>query len=222
MVRVGKPAVVLAMLVGAAPFASPGVAFASSAPAQWVRPVPGAVVRPFEPPSVAYGPGHLGVDFAAAPGTPVHAAGAGVVTFAGHVGTAIDVVVLHRDWRRTTYAFLRTAVVHRGDRVGAGGLIGATGGTGENHDGHVLHFGLRDGSKYVDPMQLFAPVDLPEVVHLAPLAGRGTVVDGPAPPGSVLPVRPVVGGPPVDAPPRPHSGWWRRVWGALGRVRRLL
>src|SRR5262249_11693323 len=32
----------------------------------------------------------------------------------------------------------------------------------------VLHFGLRVGDTYVDPMTLFRPVDLAKVVHLAP------------------------------------------------------
>ena len=35
----------------------------------WARPVDGAVLRPFEEPTSVYGPGHRGVDLAAAPGT---------------------------------------------------------------------------------------------------------------------------------------------------------
>jgi hypothetical protein len=45
--------------------------------------------------------------------------------------------------------------------------LGRAGGTGENHTG-VVHFGLRVGDNYVDPMVLFRPPDLAKIVHLAP------------------------------------------------------
>ena len=48
--------------------------------------------------------------------------------------------------------------------------LGTSGGTGTNHDGEVLHFGLRAGDEYLDPMLLFGAVDLASVVHLAPTA----------------------------------------------------
>src|SRR5215470_17947514 len=61
---------------------------AASAPAEWQRPVDGAV------------------DFAAAPDTAVRAAGAGTMTFAGDVAGSLHVVVLHRNGLRTSYSFL--------------------------------------------------------------------------------------------------------------------
>ena len=69
---------------------------------------------------------------------------------------------------RTSYSFLATVTVHRGQRVAAGEVLGTTGGTGPNHAPGVVHFGLRTGDEYVDPMLLFGAVDLTEVVHLAP------------------------------------------------------
>ena len=141
----------------------------AAASTRWIRPVDGRVVRAFRPPRSAYGAGHLGVDFAAAPGTPVRAAGPGIVVFAGRVGDELDVVVRHAGDLRTTYAFLATVTVHAGERVAAGTVVGRTGGRGTNHDGSVLHLGLRVGDTYVDPMQLFGPPDLGAVVHLAPL-----------------------------------------------------
>ncbi len=149
------------------------------ADAGWVHPVDGPVVRPFDPPSTRYGPGHLGVDFRAAPGTPVHAAGPGEVVFAGAVGSTLNVVVLHGGNRRTSYSFLATVHARVGDIVVAGTTVGTTGGSGENHDGSVLHFGLRVGNTYVDPMQLFAPPDLAAVVHLAPTTDQagGPAID---------------------------------------------
>jgi murein DD-endopeptidase MepM/ murein hydrolase activator NlpD len=137
--------------------------------ATWQRPVPGPVARPFDPPKQMYGPGHLGVDFSAAPGTFVRAAGPGTVVFAGTVAFTRHVVIRHAGNLRTSYSFLATIRVRRGDPVQAGDVVGTTGGRGEQHDGTVLHFGLRIGDTYVDPMQLFAGLDLAAHVHLAPL-----------------------------------------------------
>jgi hypothetical protein len=149
-------------------------AFGASVPAsaapmvQWVRPVAGAVVRPFDAPRSRFGAGHLGVDLAAARGTAVRAAGAGVVSFAGAVAGARHVVVAHAGNLRTSYSFLATISVRRGETVAAGDVVGTTGGVGTGHDGTVLHLGLRSGDTYVDPMVLLEPIDLASVVHLAP------------------------------------------------------
>jgi len=131
--------------------------------------VPGPVVRPFIPPRTRYGPGHLGADLAAIPGSPVRAAGEGTVEFAGSVAGVRYVVVRHAGGVRTSYGFLRSVAVRRGQVVGQGAVVGTAGGTGENHDGRVVYIGLRMGGTYVDPMQLFAPVDLSERVRLAPV-----------------------------------------------------
>jgi murein DD-endopeptidase MepM/ murein hydrolase activator NlpD len=156
------------LLISLAIFASlPARADAAPDPG-WKRPVPGAVARPFEPPRHRFGPGHLGVDFRAAPGRPVRAAGPGEVTVAGDVAGALHVVVAHAGGLRTSYSFLATVAVHRGARVRAGDVIGTSGGAGPNHERSVLHLGLRAGDEYVDPMLLFGAVDLTEVVHLAP------------------------------------------------------
>jgi murein DD-endopeptidase MepM/ murein hydrolase activator NlpD len=148
------------------------VAVAFAAPAAgaglWLRPVAGEVVRPFRPPLTRYGAGHLGVDFAAAPGTPVRAAGLGKVEFAGMVANTRHVVVLHPGNLRTSYSFLATIRVHTGQIVGRGTVVGTTGGRGLNHDGAVLHFALRIGAIFIDPMVLFASPDLAARVHLAP------------------------------------------------------
>jgi hypothetical protein len=130
--------------------------------------VVGTVARGFEEPASRYGAGHRGVDFAVPGGAPVHAAGAGVVTFAGLVAGTVHVVVAHAGDLRTSYSFLATAVVHRGDAVGRGDVVGTTGGpAGEHPPG--FHFGLRLGDEYIDPMPLFRPTDLSRVVHLAPV-----------------------------------------------------
>ena len=134
----------------------------------WIRPVPGALVRPFDPPASRFGAGHLGVDFAAPPGTPVRAAGPGVVSYAGTIAGSRHVVIAHAGNLRTSYSFLASIAVRRGATVHAGEVVGTTGGTGGGHDGRVLHVGLRSGDTYLDPMTLFGPPDLTAIVHLAP------------------------------------------------------
>jgi murein DD-endopeptidase MepM/ murein hydrolase activator NlpD len=148
----------------------------------WLRPVDGRVVRAFHAPLTRFGAGHLGVDLAAAPGTVVRAAGAGTVVFAGSVADARHVVVRHPGARRTSYSFLASIRVHTGQAVRRGTVLGTTGGTGEHHDGGVLHFALRVGATFVDPISLFDPAGLPVRVHLAPLAGAGPLpAPGPGP-----------------------------------------
>ena len=67
---------------------------------QWSPPVDGPVVRGYEPPDRPFGPRHLGLDYAAPPGTPVKAAGDGVVVFAGQVGRGRSVALQHPGSRR--------------------------------------------------------------------------------------------------------------------------
>ena len=95
----------------------------------------------------------------------VAASADGEVVFAGQVGGKQHVVVLHADGVRTSYSFLRSASVRRGDRVRQGQQVGTSDGS--------LHFGARIGEAYVDPTLLFGD-GLPEV-YLVPdgaLAGR--------------------------------------------------
>lgn len=148
--------------------AAPAPVDADDGAVGWLRPVAGAVVHPFEEPVTVYGAGHRGVDLAAAPGTPVRAANDGVVSFAGSVAGTLHVTVTHTGGLRTSYSFLTEVSVRAGQEVARGDVVGTTGGTGPDHDGAVLHLGLRVGDRYVDPMQLFRPGDLTKLVHLVP------------------------------------------------------
>jgi Peptidase family M23 len=180
----------------------------------WSRPVGGAVVRGFDPPETPFGAGHVGVDFAARPGSPVRAAGAGVVLFAGRVGAGLHVVVRHDGEVRTSYSFLASIAVVTGEAVEQGALVGTTGGSGPAHGTGVLHFGVRVGATYIDPMRLLAPVDLAAVVHLAAPHGgpAGPLESKPAeaPPAGeraalVAAIR-------ADARPAPRlPAWWDEV-----------
>jgi murein DD-endopeptidase MepM/ murein hydrolase activator NlpD len=120
---------------------------------EWPLPPPVAVTRPFQPPATAFGPGHRGVDLGSVVGTPVRAAGAGVVTVAGQLAGRGVVVVLHGALR-TTYEPVR-AEVHVGQSVEAGERLGTL---APGHAGcprpACLHWGLRRGRDYLDPFSL--------------------------------------------------------------------
>ncbi|MDQ1375138.1 MAG: hypothetical protein QOJ09_2476, partial [Actinomycetota bacterium] len=103
--------VVVALLVVAVARAAPASATASG----YQPPVSAPVADPFRPPSSTYGPGNRGLDYATAPGTEVKAAGDGEVVFAGQVGGGLHVVVLHPDGIRSSYSFLSSVRVQRGD-----------------------------------------------------------------------------------------------------------
>lgn len=163
----------MAALVGltwASPAGAGEVEENDAGPLAWSPPVDGDVVRPFRPAVNAYGAGgHAGVDYRAPVGTSVHAAGQGVVSFTGQVAGSVFVVVAHGNDLRTTYAPMGSVTVRRGDGVERGTALGTASGAGlhSNAPG-TLHFGLRRGDAPLDPLRLFEPPDLTEVVRLIP------------------------------------------------------
>ena len=95
---------------------------------------------------------HAGIDIRAARGTPVHAAAAGRVVFAGLAsgGWGRLVVVSHPDGVESLYAHLSAVAVRRGQSVAVGARIGLVGATGEARGPH-LHFEVRIRGAAVDP-----------------------------------------------------------------------
>jgi murein DD-endopeptidase MepM/ murein hydrolase activator NlpD len=147
------------------------VAFGPSVNAEpvgaWSAPVDGPVVRGYQPPTRPFGPRHLGLDFAARPGTPVRAAGDGVVAFAGLVGRSRAVAVEHPGGRRTTYAYLRRLTVRPRAAVRRGTVLGFSGAPGPGHRADIVHLGYRVNGRPEDPAVLFQPP--PARISLAPL-----------------------------------------------------
>jgi murein DD-endopeptidase MepM/ murein hydrolase activator NlpD len=114
------------------------------------------VTRPFDPPEHPYGPGHRGVDLRGSPGEQVVTAGDGIVAFAGMVAGRPVVSVDHPNGLRTTYEPV-VAAVSIGQRVRRGDVLGAL------QAGHAgcpaaacLHWGVRRGEEYLDPLGLLA------------------------------------------------------------------
>ncbi|MGW0856972.1 M23 family metallopeptidase [Streptomyces sp. NPDC002690] len=121
------------------------------------RPV---VVRGWEPPAGPYAPGHRGVDLAAPTGTRIRAVGAGRVVFAGRVaGRGVLTVELAESGDpplRTTYEPVRS-LVRVGDEVGAGAPVAVTEPGPSHCPTGCLHWGVRRGDAYVDPLSLLPP-----------------------------------------------------------------
>ena len=94
---------------------------------------------------------HLGLDYAAATGTPVRSVGDGTVDFAGvQNGFGNVVIVKHRSNQTTVYAHLSRINVKKGQSVSQGQNIGAVGATGWATGPH-LHFEFRVNGAHKDP-----------------------------------------------------------------------
>jgi murein DD-endopeptidase MepM/ murein hydrolase activator NlpD len=145
-----------AVASGLPPALGADLAPAPPATAGWGWPLPGGapVMRGFAPPAQPWLPGNRGVDLRGRSGQVVRAAGRGVVHFAGRVGGVGVVSILHGDGLLTTYEPVRP-LVRRGDRVWRGQPIGRLLRTG-SHCGLLpcLHWGLRRGTAYLDPLSL--------------------------------------------------------------------
>jgi murein DD-endopeptidase MepM/ murein hydrolase activator NlpD len=119
-------------------------------PAGW--PLRGAPVvqRGFAPPALAWASGHRGIDLVARPGEEILAAASGTVTFAGSIAGKPVVSIDHGSVRTTYEPVVSTLRV--GERVELGQVIGVL-----NTGGHCLgclHWGLREGRNYLDPLLL--------------------------------------------------------------------
>ena len=98
---------------------------------------------------------HSGVDIKAKRGTPVKAAGAGTVVFAGRDGTyGVIVRIDHGGNLSTCYAHMDKSLVKAGDVVEAGQEIGVVGKTGKT-TGVNLHLEVRINNKCIDPRLVF-------------------------------------------------------------------
>lgn len=152
------------------PLAAPHPAHADAG-WRWPLPPPHQVVRGFAPPAHNWLPGRRGVDLAAHVGEQVLAPGAGRVAFAGAVGGVGVLTLRHPGGLETTYEPVRAAV-KVGTTVTAGTVVATVLGSG----GHCLpavclHWGVRRGDTYLDPL---AMVGATRVRLLPMLSGAGT------------------------------------------------
>ncbi|MDX2290073.1 MAG: M23 family metallopeptidase [Hyphomicrobiaceae bacterium] len=102
---------------------------------------------------------HTGVDWAAPPGTPILAAGRGVIETAGRKGQYGNYIrIRHANGYNTAYAHLSNFArgVKEGVKVRQGQVIGYVGSTGLSSGPH-LHFEILVNTRFVDPMSIQVP-----------------------------------------------------------------
>lgn len=99
-------------------------------------------------PVLGYAAGHKGIDFGAPSGTPIMAAGDGVIEIAGPRGTYGNYIRIdHDDGYETAYAHLRGFApgIEPGKTVRQGEVIGYVGTTGRSTGPHLHYEVLADG-----------------------------------------------------------------------------
>ncbi len=110
-------------------------------------------------PILGYTKMHRGVDFAAPKGTPIYAAGNGIVEMAqrnGGYGKFIR--IRHNGTYKTAYAHMSRygRGIHRGKRVRQGQIIGYVGTTGRSTGNH-LHYEILRNGRQLNPMRIKMP-----------------------------------------------------------------
>jgi murein DD-endopeptidase MepM/ murein hydrolase activator NlpD len=102
---------------------------------------------------------HAGMDFAAPTGTPIYAAGNGVVEEIGQKnGFGNYIRIKHNQQIATAYAHLSKfgGDMRRGGRVQQGDIIGYVGTTGRSTGPH-LHYEVLRGGRQINPMSIELP-----------------------------------------------------------------
>jgi murein DD-endopeptidase MepM/ murein hydrolase activator NlpD len=102
---------------------------------------------------------HRGTDFAAPRGTPVYAAGDGVIELAGRKGAYGKYIrIRHNSTYKTAYAHLRgyAKKTRRGRRVKQGQVIAYVGSTGRSTGPH-LHYEVMVNGRQVNPLKIRLP-----------------------------------------------------------------
>ena len=125
--------------------------------ARFLWPVHGRILATYG--AGANGTHNDGINIAAPAGTPVLAADAGVVAYAGNElrGYGNLLLVKHSDGWMTAYAHNSALLVKRGDRVKRGqeiARVGASGAVGAPQ----LHFEIRQGTRALDPDAYLPPL----------------------------------------------------------------
>lgn len=122
-------------------------------------PVYGTITSPFGTRKSPFGYGtefHPGIDISVPQGTPVKAAGKGVVTYAGWLsGYGKAVIINHGYGIQSVYGHNSQILVEVGQSVKRGDIIAKSGNTGRSTGPHV-HFEIRVNGNPVDPMKYLA------------------------------------------------------------------
>jgi Peptidase family M23 len=167
----------------------------------WLWPVEGPILRGFDPPDSPYGSGHRGIDIGVPVDTAIAAPDPGTVTFAGKVGGHLFLTINHGGGLASTYSWLSSIAVHKGDPVTRGQVVALS---GPGHPGDLepsLHLGVKLDGAYVDPLRYLGPIDIGGFIRLAPL------VSGPPPTSFAERSPPMLVGAPSAGSPRMTRPW---------------
>ena len=116
-----------------------------------IKPISGTITSKYGAKSSRRSGAHTGLDIAAPKGTPIKAAAAGTVTFAGTKGSYGKMVIIsHADGVETYYAHCSTLKVSAGAKVSQGQVIAEVGSTG-NSTGNHLHLEIRKNGTILNP-----------------------------------------------------------------------
>ena len=193
----GSAAGLSRVLAGETPTRPNDLVPAAAAPAApehvWLRrPIDDSEGNPFIDATYRYGSTmggdlqqHQGVEFNNPAGTPVHAAGDGVVVFAGQAEQGANTVAIRMDRRWndqyvfTTYYHNSELLVRAGQRVNSGDVIARVGNTGRAGNDH-LHFEVHvaptaDSARIVNAAERFPPYTRNPQLWLEPVRGTGIV-----------------------------------------------
>ena len=110
-------------------------------------------------PVLGYTKAHRGIDFSAPTGTPIMAAGDGVVEYAGWNGSYGRYIrIAHNGTYKTAYAHMSriSRDVRKGDRVQQGDIIGYVGSSGRSTGPH-LHYEILANGRQVNPLTIALP-----------------------------------------------------------------
>lgn len=121
----------------------------------FIRPVPGGITSGFGMrfhPILHVRKLHTGVDFRASTGDPIHAAADGIVLLASYTrGYGNCIIIDHGGGVSTLYGHCSQLLVHEGESVSQGMVIGKVGATGYATGPH-LHFEVRHNGVPVNPL----------------------------------------------------------------------
>ena len=110
-------------------------------------------------PILGYNKLHKGLDFAAPKGTPIYAAGNGVIEFVGRNGGYGKYIrIRHNGSYKTAYAHLNSynKNIYKGLRVNQGDIIGFVGSTGRSTGPH-LHYEVIYQGEQINPKKMNLP-----------------------------------------------------------------
>ena len=117
----------------------------------FIKPSNGLIINNFN-----QSEGHLGIDFAVPPGSPVYASRGGLIIFADYtIEDGKKIIIQHDDGYITVYKHCSSLLKKERDEVVEGELIALSGNSGKNTTGPHLHFEIWKDGKPVNPEEYF-------------------------------------------------------------------